>query len=386
MARVEGINRERLIREFVRLTEFDSESFHERDIADYLKGRLEELGLKVEEDDTGSKLAAAGYATGEKPAGNIYARLESNTGDDTEPVLLSAHLDTVKPGKNKKAIQHEDGLITSDGTTVLGADDAAGLAEILEALTVIKEKNLSHGLIEVVLPVAEEPYAQGSKVFDYDKLQAKTAYVLDLSGPVGRAATAAPAIISVSIEVKGKAAHAGFCPEEGVHAILIAAKAIARIKQGHIHKDTTVNIGTISGGTAANIVPDSVKITGEIRSMDNEAAEREADRIVKVFQEEADSHGGEVSTEVRVQFKAYRIEDSEPVVKKFKAACGELGLGGTLTETFGGSDNNHFAAHGIRGLVVANAMNEVHTVKEWTSTDELARAAELTLRLATEDR
>ncbi len=390
------VNQNRLIKEFTRLVSFDAESYEERKIADYLKEKLHILGLQVEEDRAGTLLREISGSDGTKAAGNIYGYLPGNY--DTEgdegtasqnsgqkpAILLSSHMDTVKPGNGKQAVIHEDGTITSDGTTVLGADDAAGLAEIIEALTVIQEQRLPHPDIEVIFPVAEEPYAQGSRVFDYSKVKAKTAYVLDMSGAVGRAAVAAPSMLSLKIHVTGKSAHAGFCPEQGVHAIKIAANAIARIPQGHVDAVTTVNLGTIQGGIGRNIVPDSVDITGEIRSMEHEKALAWAEHIQQIFQEEAAKLSGSAEAEATVEFKSYRIQEDEYVVTHFQKACQALGLSGKLEETFGGSDNNHFTAHGIRGIVVANAMNEVHTAKEYTSIPELVTCAELVLKLVTD--
>lgn len=366
------INKERLVDEFVHLVSFDSESYREQEIAQYLKEQLKRLGLQVEEDTVG----------------NIYAFYPAfdPAGKYEEGILLSAHMDTVCPGIGKKAVIHEDGRITSDGTTVLGADDAAGLAEILETLRTLKEKQLPHPDIEVLFTVAEEPYAQGSREIDYSKIQARMAYVLDMSGPVGRAAVAAPSIISLKITVQGKTAHAGFCPEKGIHSIEIAAKSISQITNGHVDRETTVNIGTIQGGTARNIVPDLCVITGEIRSMDHEKALQQAAQIQKIFEKEAAYKGGTAHIEITEEFQSYRIQEQELVTKRFLQACKELGLSGDLEKTFGGSDNNHFVSHGIRGIVAANAMNEVHTTKEYTSKDELARAAELTLNLAVIDK
>lgn len=378
------INRERLLETFQTLVTFDAESYEERRIADYLKQKLVQLGLQVEEDSAGALLQGISGGDGTKAAGNLYGYLSGSQDAKKPAILLSAHMDTVKPGNGKKAIIHEDGRITSDGTTVLGADDAAGLAEIIEALTVIQEQNLPHPDIEVVFPVAEEPYAQGSRSFDYSKVKAGTAYVLDMSGAVGRAAIAAPSMLSLKIHITGRAAHAGFCPENGVHAISIAANAVARIPQGHIDDVTMVNLGTIQGGIARNIVPDSVDITGEVRSLEHEKALIQAERIRQIFEAEANKLGGSAVTEITVEFKAYRIGKDEYVVTHFQEACQELGLSGELEETFGGSDNNHFTAHGIRGIVVANAMNEVHTTKEYTSIADLVKCTELVLKLIEE--
>lgn len=384
------INEERLVHEFIHLVSFDSESYGEVAIAGYLKQQLIELGLRVEKDDAGKQMRRSfndfsENSQTEKCAGNIYGFLPAYDPDGiySEGILLSAHMDTVSPGIGKQAIVQRDGRITSDGTTVLGADDGAGLAEILETLRVLQERQLPHPDIEVLFTVAEEPYAQGSRIFDYSKIRAKMAYVLDMSGAVGRAAVAAPSILSLRIHVTGKSAHAGFCPETGIHAIQIAAKSISRIECGHIDGETTVNLGTIQGGTARNIVPDSCEITGEIRSLNHEKALQQAEWIRSIFEEESEQTGGIAKIEVQEEFRGYLIEEQEPVVTRFQQACRDLGLSGGLEKTFGGSDNNHFTSHGIRGIVVANAMNEVHTTKEYTTKEELVRAAELTLKLIT---
>lgn len=373
------INKERLFREFKTLVEIDAESYEERAMADYLTERLRDLGLLVSEDDAGKRLAETKGIELSKAAGNIYGRLPGNC--PGEALLFSSHMDTVNPGKSKRAVFHEDGTITSEGNTVLGADDAAGIASILEALTVIEEKHLKHPEIEVLFPVAEEAYGQGSRLVDYENIHAKYAYVLDLSGDVGTAAIAAPTILSVRITVHGKSAHAGFAPEEGVHAILIAAKAIAQIPNGHVDGETTVNLGQITGGNADNIVPNLCTVTGEVRSMTHEKALAQADKIRAAFEEEAKKAGGSVEVKIEEEVRAYRISKENEVVERFVKACAQNGLKDNLIETFGGSDNNHFVKNGMEGIVVACAMSNVHTKQEFTTESELAKSGELALTL-----
>lgn len=414
------INKERLLQEFKNLVAIDSESYHEREMANYLLKRLREIGLEPVEDNAGELLREKSGIQDAEVTGNIFARLP---GDAGRSILFSSHMDTVVPGKNKKLVVHPDGKITSDGTTVLGADDLAGVAAILEMLQVIKENDFAHPEIEVLFPVAEEPYAQGSRVFDYSKLHAKQAYVLDLSGTVGTAAVAAPSMISFKIIVKGKSAHAGFSPEQGIHAIKIAAAAIAKIQNGHVDADTTVNFGLIQGGNARNIVPEEVIIEGEIRSMVQEKALEQVATIKQIFEEEMnvylknsvpedilqlleETYGRDkfkenivsidkisddrisflVSKMIDVQyiqeFYAYRIAPEETVVQDFKDACQQLNLPFALMDTFGGSDNNHFTAHGIRGIVTACGMNAVHSKQEYTYLDEIVNSAALILTIA----
>ena len=225
-------------------------------------------------------------------ASNLYGYLKGTV--PGQPLLFSAHLDTVKPGIGKKAVLREDGTITSDGTTVLGADDVSGLTSILEALTVIQEKHLDHPDLEIFITVSEEPYCEGSRFAEYDRLKAKQGYVLDLDGPVGRAAIAAPSIISLKVEVEGKASHAGFAPEKGINALSIAADALSHIRTGRVYNDITVNFGTIHGGSGRNIVPERITIEGEIRGTEHENALCEAELIRQIFEKSAKKYGGSI--------------------------------------------------------------------------------------------
>ena len=369
------IRTERLVEEFQELVSVDSVSYRERDMADLLKDKLGMLGIDAIEDNAGEHCGGN--------AGNIYGVWKGTL--PGAPILFSAHMDTVEPGIGKKAILQEDGRITSDGTTVLGSDDAAGIAEILEAIRSIQEQNIQHRDIEVLFPVAEEVYGRGSHVFDYSCIQAKEAYVLDLSGAVGTASLQEPTLIPFTVEIQGKASHAGFAPEEGIHAIAIAADAIGQIEQGRIGEDTTVNIGKISGGTATNIVPEHVIMRGEIRSYEHRKAIETVENIGRIIEETAKAHGGSSNMTYDVHLHAYKIEETEPVVKRFEKACLELGIESRLTRTFGGSDNNSFLQHGIRGIVLACGMNQVHTTNEYATVEELERSASIVAKLMTSE-
>jgi tripeptide aminopeptidase len=369
------IDKERLIKEFIKLVSIDSPSLLEREMGDYLKNKLEELGFTVTEDDAGSKLGGN--------CGNIYGFLEGR--EELEPILFCVHMDTVEPSRGKLAVLGADGVIRSKGNTVLGADDFAGIAAILEALYTIKEKQLEHRSIEVLFTVAEEIYCKGAKVFDYSNIKSKEAYVLDLTGDVGAAAYEAPSILSLKIEVNGKASHAGFAPHEGIHAIQAAADAIAKLKLGHIDDVTTLNIGLIQGGLATNIVPALCTVGGEIRSYSHKKALETAQEVKKQFERSAEAFQAAVKFEVITNCQAYETPKEHPVVRRFEAACETLNIPCSLHQTFGGSDNNAMAEHGITGIVLACAMNQCHSCEEYTTEEELARIAELTRVLMTSE-
>ena len=368
------IQTERLIQNFCKLVSFDSSSYGERRICDYLKTALQQLGLTVTEDDAAKTIGGN--------AGNLYAVLPATEGmEGLPPLLFSGHMDTVEPSHGKQAIVHTDGTITSNGETVLGADDCAALAAILEALSVIQEKHLPHRTLEILFSAAEETYCVGIGAFDFHKLQAREAYILDMSGPVGGAAIQAPTILSFRITVQGRAAHAGFVPEAGVHAIATAASAIHDLKNGWLDEQTTRNIGTISGGTQTNIVPETCMVSGEIRSFSHASAMAAWEETQAAFCRAAAQNGATLDMTHTMHVHAYHTPESHPVVKRFEAVCQKQGIPCFLRSTMGGSDNNPLSEHGITGIVLATAMNHTHSCTEYTSVDELERISAITVDL-----
>lgn len=191
-------------------------------------------------------------------------------------------MDTVEPSKGKKGIIGEEGVIRSAGKAVLGADDVAGLVEILEGIRSVKEAGVPHRDIEILLQL-QKSFISRAAAYLIFKGSCKEAYVLDISGPVGSAAYKAPSLISYQVVVTGKASHAGFDPEHGVHAIAIASEAITQISQGHVDEETTCNIGLIEGGSGTNIVPEKCIVKGEIRSYSHEKATRCVEKVGNTF-------------------------------------------------------------------------------------------------------
>ncbi len=361
------ISQERIVNEFCELAAIDSPSYGERELTDVIKRKLEEIGFQVEEDDAAEKIGGN--------AGNIYAYLPGEPG--VEPILFCGHTDTVEPSRGKKAIVHDDGTITSAGDTVLGGDDLCGVVEVLEGVRHLTEEGIPHRPVELILMAAEEVFGKGAKAYDYEGrgFRSKEAYVLDMSGPVGTAAAAAPSIIGWEARITGKAAHAGFAPETGVNAILAASKALALMTPGRIGDDTTMNIGTIEGGKANNIVPETCVVKGEVRSLDHEKALGIIENIREIFTENAGD--AKIDFSVEIHIIAYHTPEDHPVAERFKRACRELGLPGRTTVTLGGSDNNILMLHGITGIVLSCGMNSVHSTAEYTRTEDLVNGAKL---------
>lgn len=340
-------------------------------MADHVKALFAGIGVTLEEDTSQS-------ITGSN-AGNLFGRVEGTSGT---PVLFAAHMDTVNPALGKRAILHEDGTVTSDGTTVLGADDLSGVTAIYEAVKCIKENKLTHRPIEILITVAEELYCKGANTFDYSKITAKEAYVLDLSGPIGTAAYAAPTLVSFEAIINGKAAHAGFHPEDGINSILAAAKAVAVLPQGHIDEVTTANVGIISGGSGTNIVSESCRISGEIRSLSHEKALQVLKEYHETFQREAENAGAYLAWEEILNIQAYETSLDSNAAKRYIEAVEKQKLIPVFEKTFGGSDNNVFAQHGIEGLVIATSMNQVHSCREYANLFEIAQVTQVLIELS----
>lgn len=355
------VNRQRLTEEFLELVRVDSVSGFERQVADLLKEKLESLGFEVEEDDTGKKINTG--------TGNIIARLPGNLAG-VAPVMVCAHMDTVEPGRGVVPVV-EDGMIKSSGNTVLGGDNKAGIAIILEAARILKENGISHGGLEIILTVFEEGGLLGAGNLDPGRVKARIGYVLDSDGPPGTIVTSAPTQDRITAVIKGKSAHAGICPEKGINAIKVAANAIAAMNLGRIDSETTSNIGIINGGKATNIVPDSVLIQGETRSLDALKKDRQTRDIVEKIREAAAGLGTDADIKVEKLYGNFIIDHNELVVRIAVEAAQNLGLSPRLESTGGGSDANMFNEKGISAVILGIAMQNVHTTEEFIKIDDL---------------
>lgn len=371
------IERERLIASFMELVQIDSETKQEQAISKVLKEKFAELGLEVTEDDTAAKTSHG--------SGNLFAWFPATAGLESAPGLLfTSHMDTVSPGKGVKPRLDEDGYIRSDGTTILGSDDKAGLAAIFEAIRVLQEKKIPHGAIQFVITAGEESGLIGSRAMDGGMLRAKYGYALDSNGAVGGIAVAAPTNSRQYITIKGKAAHAGVNPEDGISAIQVASKAVARMKLGRIDHETTANIGRFEGGGEVNVVVDRVKIYAEARSRDHAKMERQVEAMREAVESAAREHGAEAEFENEVIYPAFKFGDGDEVVEIAKSAIRSIGLEPYQFESGGGSDANMFNGNGVPTVNLAVGYEDIHTTSERIKADDLVKVAELVLALVAE--
>ncbi len=373
------INQQRLSEEFVRLAVINSPPLKEGAIARYLTERLEKLGAEVRFDD-------AAEATGGE-VGNLVAKL-AGTSEATEPLLFSVHMDTVEPGGQVEPVLR-DGIFYSAGDTVLGADDKAGIAELIEALEVVREQNILHGPIEVVVTIAEEIGLVGAKHFDYSMLEARLGYALDTEG-LDMMVLQAPGANHLQIEIAGLAAHAGMAPEQGVSAIQTAALAISQMRLGRIDHETTANIGRIEGGVARNIVPQSVSIVGEARSHDPQKLQDQTDHMLTCFEDAADQMTRKINGKfvrprinacVHSDFPSMAVAEDSSVVQLARTAATMVGHDLKVRLGGGGSDANIFNAHGIEMIILATGMTRVHTHDEFVALADMVHVTELLIEI-----
>jgi len=364
------INSERLLNTFLSLLSIESLSLREGAMADAVRRHLESLGLAVEVDDAGPKI--------EGQAGNLIARIEGST--EAPPILLNAHLDTVGPIAGVKP-QVVEGRVVSAGDTVLGADDKAGVACILEAAQVMLEQNLPRPPVEIVFTVAEEIGLLGAKHLDHSRIASRIGFILDGDGPVGAIATSAPGHDSIKAAIRGKAAHAGLHPEKGINSIKVAADAIAAMRIGRIDEETTANIGTISGGQASNIVPDRVEVVAEARSRNAGKLRAQTEHMVSLFEETARKANAQCDVRVERVYEAYILAEDSPVVSIAASAIKALGVRPRFQATGGGSDSNIFNAHGITTAVLSTGCENAHTTDEYIAVEQLGILANLVLKI-----
>lgn len=365
------VKSKRLVQTFCDLVQVDSVAGQEREMADTIKKKLADLGYTASEDNAGSAIHGN--------AGNVIVKIPGTT--RAEPLLFMAHMDTVEPGRGKTPVIDGD-IIKSDGTTVLGGDDLAGVACILEALSVLDENKVPHGDIYAVFTIAEEGGLFGARGLELSDIPAKFAFILDDEGPIGTAAVKAPSYNRIRFVVRGKAAHAGLSPELGINAIRVASAAIAQLPiMGRIDEDSTCNIGIIQGGRARNIVPDEVVIDGEVRSISEEKLDMYTNRLVCAFREAAEREGGKAEIEVEKTYGGYSIAEDQPILALLKKAAARLNMPVNLHSTGGGSDTNVINSKGIPAVDISVGMTNVHSTDEQIAISDMVKACSLVIEI-----
>ena len=361
-APMSAVHEERLVETFCSLASIDSPSGEEEAISAVVAQRLRDLGCAVTTD----------------AKHNVIGRLFGPAA--AEPIIISAHLDTVEPGRGVRP-QLDDGVIRSDGTTVLGADDKAGVAAILESLQAARASGQPMRPVEVVFTVGEEVGLMGARALDMSTLRSSTAVVLDSAGAVGTIINSAPQHDRIDATIIGRAAHAGVAPETGISAIAVAAQAIATMRLGRLDAETTANIGLISGGTAMNVVPERVTITGETRSHDPAKVAAQVRHMVTALEDAAAAAGAQANVEVSTLYRTFNIPEDHALVQSLAVAVRRTGLAPSMHATGGGSDASVFNERGIVTVNLGVGYEAIHSTDEHIAVAELRRLAQVLVAL-----
>jgi tripeptide aminopeptidase len=355
---------------FLELASIPSPPGEERGVADVVQRYLRGLGLEPDEDDCGPRIGST--------AGNVYARLEPTAAGT--PIFLCGHMDTVPPDGELRPVV-VDGIVRNAGGTILGGDNKAALTAMLEGVRRVLAENVPHGGIELVFTPKEEVGLVGANAFDHDRLRAQVGYVYDQEGAMGEVVLGAPWSRALEVRFHGRSAHAGMAPEEGRSAIQAAAKAIADLRLGRIDELTTANVGTISGGTAGNVVPEWCTFVAEARCHDEAKLGDFVQEMLDAFSFAATEAECEVETTLRKSYDGYRLKRDESPVALAAAAFAHCGYEPRYGLSGGGADANVFNERGRRCVNLSHGVFGFHTPDEHVSVADLEGMVDVTVAL-----
>ena len=343
---------DRMLEEFIELVSIDAVSGQELEIAKRLTAKLEELGFTVTMDKAGEVFSGN--------CGNLTAIRE---GELDGALFLSSHMDRMPNGFGIKPVE-KDGVLCSDGTTILAADDISGVCTILEGVRRAIASGKPLPRLEILFSVQEETNF-GSKAADYSVFQAKMGYVFDAAGPTGQFINGAPGGYDLDVYITGKAAHAGSAPEKGINAAKVLCDIVSSLPQGRIDAETTANYPILSTGTTArNVICDQAHIAGEARSRDPKKLADYIERFKTTCQDIAQRHGAGVELKIVEEYPAFLVEEDHPLLTMAKQVCGRLAIPFTVIAGGGAMDANIYTGKGIPCVGVATGYTKNHTREE----------------------
>lgn len=346
------MNKERMIDLFLEMVQIPSESGNEEKFLAFLKVEFEKIGASTIFDNYG----------------NLIAKLPAKGCEGKAPLLFSCHGDTVKPGVGIEPVI-EDGIIRSKGDTILGADDKAGITEVLEALRTAEKMPP----VEVVVSRQEEVGLLGVRNLDFSLITAKRGYLFD-NDTLDTIIIGGPSYYSIDVTVRGKSAHAGMEPEKGINAIQAASKAIAKLPLGRLDHETTSNVGIINGGIIRNGVPDKTVFLAECRSSNHDKAVKLAAEMEKIINEEVEAAGASVEVETNNLCRAISIPDDSPTVTIAKKALLKAGIEAETTFITGYTDASIYNDKGIEMPGVGIGARNEHALDEHIAIEDMEKA------------
>lgn len=329
---------------------------------------LTALGLTVQHD--GAAAAVGGDCD------NLYCAIPATSAG--LPLFLCAHLDTVPPTDALRPVVI-DGVIRNATRSIVGADNKAAVAVLLDIARTVCSEAVEHAGIELLFTVGEEQGLLGSRALDTSMLVARTGFVFDHPGAIGCYVSAAPSRFVVRATVRGRASHSGISPEHGLNAVVALARGVAALPAAS--PEVSVNVALVEGGTALNVVPDRATVGVDVRSLDHDHALRVVQEIRETLLASAEAAGCTLEVTVDNPYLAYRLPDDSRALALAKTACARFGLGVEPLETRGGSDANVFRAAGLDCLNLAHAVVDFHGPDESVAISDLVLMEEVVLEI-----
>ncbi|MBU0474751.1 MAG: M20/M25/M40 family metallo-hydrolase [Bacteroidetes bacterium] len=356
----------RLKKIFIEIIKIEGLSGREKNVAKYISNFLKKLNLNPIEDKS--------YLKTKSNTGNIICKV-GNGGD----YVLCSHMDTARSTQGVKPIIKKD-RIMSDGRTVLGVDNRAGISVLLYLVEKIIKEKASYKDFTLVFTTCEETTLGGSRSLELSK-RIKRGYIFDSYQAPGKYINSSFGAAGFSINIWGKAAHSGIEPEKGIDALQIAVKALSKIKTGRLKDDTTINFGKIEGGTATNVVPDKIFLNGEVRSNTMEKVEKHISTISQKFEEATKSLNGKMEFKWEWDFKPYRVSSNSQIILEIINAITNANLEPIESISKGGSDANTFNEKGIQSINLGIGAQNPHSNDEFILLDDLQNTLNIAYEL-----
>ncbi len=350
---------QRLYGTLVELVGIPSTSSHEEQIRHYLEHQLAALGLTSTVDS----------------AGNLLATLPG----DGKALLLNAHMDRVPPGLGHTPVLR-DGVLYSDGTTNLGADDAAGLVIVLEIVKRVIEQRLPHPPLVLLFTVKEEVGMCGAVGFDGTPWHVTDGIVFDNAFEAGVVVSKGATYEAFDVTITGHTGHPGKDLSHTVSALEIF-RATDYPRGSLAHDQTRINIGRISGGSARNAIPDRIVLEGELRSFEtDEMRQAYKQQIREAFEQTAQRLGGHAEVHFSTHAKGYTISEDEPLLQTYKDVLERRGAQLQLQPTFIGSDTSSFRPT-MRVFTLSTGVVNEHSFEEYVALAPLEQVVQDMLQL-----
>jgi tripeptide aminopeptidase len=364
-----------------------------------LVDELREIGLEDAELTESATVFATLPGTVDAPVVGLIAHVDTTpdvSGEGVAPIVHEAWegLPIALPGDPRQVLDPDQlpelaarvghDLVTSDGTTLLGADDKAGIAEIMAALAhLVSHPELPRAPLRVAFTVDEE-VGRGAEDFDLDAFGADVAYTLDGSG-LGELEIETFSAKSVRVTIRGLSVHPGTAKGKLVNAVKLAAELVTLLPRDRLSPETTeerqgyVHPHRISGSPEEAVVDfiardhDDDLLAGHVEllhGLATEIAQREPRARVEV--------------EVRDSYRNMRpyIEQNPRVVDAALEAIRRSGAEPKLAITRGGTDGAVLSSRGLPTPNLFTGGQEYHSVREWASVQDMAAAAATVVALA----